>query len=75
MRQRKRQGNAVLGARADADQWQRAEGFQLFQSKEARCTLLFYLGEQPPPHTGPCDTPRLAESSANRFVSGVGLPH
>lgn len=75
MRQRKRQGNAVLGARADADQWQRAEGFQLFQSKEAHCTLLFYLGEQPPPHTGPCDTPRLAESSANRFVSGVGLPH
>lgn len=63
------------GARADADQWQRAKGFQLFQSKEARCTLLFYLGEQPPPHTGPCDTPRLAESSANRFVSGVGLPH
>lgn len=34
MRQRKRQGNAVLGARADADQWQRGEGFQLFQSKK-----------------------------------------
>lgn len=52
-----------------------SRGLPALPVKEARCTLLFYLGEQPPPHTGPCDTPRLAESSANRFVSGVGLPH